>query len=144
VKSTLEVDCISQSLARTHLFWNLEPQELGLVSQIASEEAMTAGDVIIRAGAPESSVLVVIEGSVIVESADGKRIAEVGAGGIVGEVSLFDPLPRNETVIAKTSGSFMRFPSLDLWYMLDRNPLMALRVLNNLGRVMAARLRSAA
>jgi len=142
MKTTLENGCSCHTLARTHAFWGLEPAELLLVSQIVSEETMSPGDVLIREGEPESCLLILTEGMVRVMGRNGV-VTELGDGAVVGEVALFDQRPRTADVVATSYGRYLRIPSLDLWFMLDKHPELGMKVLNNLGRVMAARIRSA-
>lgn len=130
-------------LAKTHVFWDLDHDELHALAEIAVEHPFKAGEVIIRAGDTDCGLVVITRGHARVETSKGQLITEVGEGAVVGEIALFDQQPRSASIVAKTNCSTVQFSSLDLWLLLDKNPRLAAKVLYNLGRVMSARLRSA-
>ena len=52
-----------------------------------------AGEVLIHEGVPISSVLVVLQGTASVTLAGGREVARIGAGEVLGEMSMIDNRP---------------------------------------------------
>jgi CRP/FNR family transcriptional regulator, cyclic AMP receptor protein len=76
---------------------------------------------------------VLVEGKVDV-ARNGKRVATLGAGDFVGEISLLEPTPRTATVTAKTPLRFFVLTPKDFQQMLDENPSVERKVLRALAR----------
>ena len=74
-----------------------------------------------------------VEGEVDV-ARKGKRLATLGAGDWVGEISLFEPTPRTATVTARTPVRFFVLTPKDFQQMLDENPSVERKVLRALAR----------
>ena len=62
-----------------------------------------------------------VEGQVDV-ARKGRRVATLGAGDFVGEISLLEPTPRTATVTAKTPLRFFVLTPKDFKQMLEENP----------------------
>lgn len=74
-----------------------------------------------------------VEGEVHV-ARKGRRVATLGAGDFVGEISLFEPTPRTATVTAQTPLRFFVLTPKDFQHMLDENPSVERKVLRALAR----------
>lgn len=74
---------------------------------------------------------------------EGGHMADLGTGASVGEVALMDQQPRSATVISKGDTIIGSIRAMDLWMLMDDRPEIGKTVLFNIGRVLAARLRSA-
>ena len=59
-----------------------------------------AGEVLIHEGVPISSVLVVLQGTASVTLGGGREVARIGAGEVLGEMSMIDNRPPSATVTA--------------------------------------------
>lgn len=105
-----------------------------------------AGETIVRTGERDRTLHIVTDGVLEVIAAPGpgveqRRIATIAAGSVVGEMAFFDDAPRFNSVRALTAGhllslSFERFDVLAA-----RQPVLARRLLLDLGHVLAVRLR---
>ena len=62
---------------------------------------MTAGTLIVDQGQTGREAFVILDGSVIVKR-NGKKVATLGPGAVVGELSLLDHGPRTATVTCET------------------------------------------
>ena len=58
------------------------------------------GDTIIQAGQPISALFIVLSGNAVVKLPSGIEVARIGAGEILGEMSLVDRRPPSATVAA--------------------------------------------
>lgn len=99
-------------------------------------EPFEAGQTIFREGEPGDALFVVVEGELDVQVA-GKTVETVRPGGIVGEMALIDRERRSATVVARTSGRFVRVDEKRFTFLVEQTPFFALQVM----RIMAERLR---
>ena len=97
--------------AAAHLLNN--PSFAGLSLSEATEflrngrpRSYQAGEVLIREGAEGTALIVVTAGQVEV-SRGGRRLALLGPGATIGEMSLVDPGPRSATVMGRRSGDII-------------------------------------
>lgn len=87
------------ALRRTPLFAELPPRVMEqLVEKMELHEA-EAGDAIVREGEPGTSLYVISEGEVAVESR-GTQLARLGPSSFFGEISMVTDLPRSATIRA--------------------------------------------
>ena len=133
------MNTIFEQLKKLPYFADL-PERLLLRVCIASEQLHAApGNVIIEEGSKSDGLYVVTEGELEVTKTSGGRsisVARVGAGEVLGEMSLLDDVPRIATVTAITDVQYIKVPS-DTFGELLENPNMVLRML----RTVTSRLR---
>ncbi|MEX2651874.1 MAG: ATP-binding protein [Acidimicrobiia bacterium] len=133
------MNTIFEQLKKLPYFADL-PERLLLRVCIASEQLHAApGEVIIEEGSKSDGLYVVTEGELEVTKVSGGRsisLARVGAGEVLGEISLLDDVPRIATVTAITDVEYIKVPSDTFIELLD-NPKMVLRML----RTVTSRLR---
>jgi len=103
------------------------------------------GNVIIKEGAMQTEVVVVISGKLEVRAKqeDGSEIllAQVGPGETLGEISLFDPGPAAATVTAAEFSQLWRIADDDLIHFMQENPGAGNVLLRTLASILAQRLR---
>jgi signal transduction histidine kinase len=133
------VNTIFEELKKLPYFADL-PERLLLRVCIASEQLHAApGEVIIEEGSHSDGLYVVTDGELEVTKTSGGRsisVARVGAGEVLGEMSLLDDVPRIATVTAITDVEYIKVPSDTVGELLE-NPNMVLRML----RTVTSRLR---
>jgi CRP/FNR family cyclic AMP-dependent transcriptional regulator len=105
------------------------------------------GDTVVTAGAWEQSLYLVLEGQLEVLAGHGRRkyrkIASVGAGSVIGELSFFDGGARSAMVRAVTPAVLAEMSPAEFDALAAANPVLARRLLFDLGRILAQRLRAA-
>jgi len=105
------------------------------------------GDEVVTAGALEQSLYLVLEGQLEVLAEHGRRryqrIALVGAGSVIGELSFFDGEARSALVRAMTPAVLAELSRAEFDSLSAANPALARRLLLDLGRILARRLRAA-
>lgn len=119
------------------LFEGLSRRELSKIERASAEQALGAGDVLVREGAPPESLFVLLSGSVEVLRRDRRGtdyvVGELGPGELIGELAPIDSRPRTATVRAIAPCKVLVLPE-DL---LRSQP----KLLANVARAMGARLR---
>ena len=83
------------------LFSRLSQRQLNTVAKYADVVERRKGAVLAKQGAQGMEAILIVDGRARVEG-DGKAIAELGPGDVVGEMSVIDGKPRSATVIAET------------------------------------------
>jgi CRP/FNR family cyclic AMP-dependent transcriptional regulator len=120
-----------ESLKRAPLFADLSRKELVQLARLSDDVEVPADRVLCKEGDPGRKFFVLVEGKVDV-ARNGKRVATLGAGDFVGEISLLEPTPRTATVTAKTPVRFFVLTPND--FRLDENPSVKRKVLRALAR----------
>jgi CRP/FNR family transcriptional regulator, cyclic AMP receptor protein len=104
------------------------------------------GDAIVTAGASDQSLYLVLEGQLDVLAERGRRgyrrIASVGAGSVIGELSFFDGGGRSALVRAVTPAVLAEMSRSEFDALAAASPDLARRLLFDLGRILAQRLRA--
>jgi signal transduction histidine kinase len=135
----LSESSIFDQLKRLPYFADL-PERLLLRVCIASEQLHAVpGEVIIEEGSRSDGLYVVTDGELEVTKVSGGRVitvARVGAGEVLGEISLLDDVPRIASVTALTEVEYIKVPSQTFGELLE-NPTLVLRML----RMVTSRLR---
>jgi CRP-like cAMP-binding protein len=124
-------------LGRIPLFSGCSKNELRAIASLTTEVDFQAGSVLTRQGDPGDECFVIVEGSVEV-SIDDRVLAELGAGQVVGEMSLLDQGPRTATVTAKTGVKVLVLNPLEFMSMLDSSPGVAKKLLRSLAQRLRA------
>jgi hypothetical protein len=124
------------------LFRGLSREELDRFLNAATLVSASPGDRILREGERGDTVYILLKGLADVTRGDsGERTVNLlGAGDIFGEVGLLTATPRTASVIARAPCEVLVLSGPQLERFLEREPLIAARVLMNLSRILAAKL----
>ena len=82
------------------MFSACTPDELDALVARSQARQVPDGEAIVREGDTGSDFFVIATGKASVERG-GKEVDAIGEGGFFGELALFDPAPRNATVVAR-------------------------------------------
>lgn len=129
----------AESLNQVPLFASLPAAEIQALTQDTNTRAVRAGEVIIREGFHNESVIVLLAGEVEVIKAlgtpDERQLAVLGPGAFLGEMGLFTPDGlHTATVRAKSPVTLLDLPHHELDNLLLRHPKMSLEVIATLTR----------
>lgn len=128
-------------LRRAPLFAALDEEQAAELRGSMSDVTLARGDTLFHEGEPGDRLYVVTEGKVKLQrtSPDGREnmLAVLGAGELIGELSLFDPGPRTATAVAVTEVRLLGLGHADLQPWLSVRPQVAAALL----RAVARRLR---
>jgi len=95
---------------------------------------MTAGTTIIDQGQTGREAFIVLDGTVTVRR-NGRRVAELGPGAMIGELSLLDHGPRTATVTCDTDCELFVLDQRHFMGVLHDTPQLAARLLAHLARM---------
>ena len=90
------------------------------------------GRTLIREGERAQEFLVVVDGSLRV-TRKGRKVSDLGAGDIVGEIALVADLPRTATVTTSTSVRLLVLTARGFRDLLVDSPSIATKILQGLG-----------
>ncbi|HYF35105.1 MAG TPA: cyclic nucleotide-binding domain-containing protein [Prosthecobacter sp.] len=128
----------------TPLLANFRADELSLLSSFGDSRSYAAEEVLIREGADNNHLFLVLKGKLdVLQNIDGanKKVASLEAGDSIGEVSVFDPGPASATVRAATESEVWLITSESLDRLHDASPKVAYRLLSRITTCLSKRLR---
>ena len=110
--------CLLQNVP---LFSRLSQRHLNAVAKHVDGVHVREGTVLAKQGAQGLEAIIIIDGRARVE-VDGKAIAELSPGDVVGEMSVIDGKPRSATVIAQTPMNLLVLHRRDFMFLLESVP----------------------
>lgn len=123
------------SLRSVALFSACSKKELEKVAKAGDEIKMTAGTLIVDQGQAGREAFVILDGEVIVKR-NKRKIATLGTGDVVGELSLLDHGPRTATAICETDCSLLVIDQRRFLGVLDAVPAISHKLMAALaGRI---------
>ncbi len=123
------------ALGRIGLFEGLSKKELGFLAQQTTEVTVAEGTKLVTQGDLGREAMVLVEGSAVVRR-NNRKIAELGPGDVLGEMSLINHAPRNATVTATSSVTVLVMEAREFSSVVSANEGVALKLL----RTVVARL----
>ncbi len=108
-------------LRKIPLFSRLSQRQLNAVARHVDEVQIRKGAVLAKQGTQGLEAVIIVDGRARVEG-DGKAIAELTAGDVVGEMSVIDGKPRSATVIAETPMNLLVLHRRDFMSLLETVP----------------------
>ena len=120
----------------------LTAKEWSRLYTFADVRSFMAGEELVRAGDADDAFYVMTAGAA--EVLQGTRsIGQISEGSVFGEVAFFDRQPRSATIRALEAGSAARFSRVSFENLAAWEPVLARRMLYELGAALAMRLRAA-
>jgi CRP/FNR family cyclic AMP-dependent transcriptional regulator len=98
-------------LKQIYLFSNLSDEEARRLAAFATETSVAEGQILMKEGDYSTELIGIEEGTAEVVR-DGKKIASLSQGDVIGEMGLLSRAPRNASVIATSP---MRVMKLTHW-----------------------------
>jgi CRP/FNR family cyclic AMP-dependent transcriptional regulator len=122
-------------LRQVPLFANCSTKELQRIAKVATERHIPAGQAIVDQGQAGTEAYVLMEGTATVRR-NGKKVATLEPGAVIGELSLLDRGPRTATVITDAGATVLVVGQRDFQPILAEIPAIAEKVLASLaGRI---------
>lgn len=117
--------------AAVPLFEECSKRELKLLAKIAVVEARAAGATLISEGQCGSDAYVILQGKCRVLR-KGRRIGDIKAGDVVGDLSMLNGAERNATVVADSVLEVAIIGRRDFLSLLERSPSISRKLLTSL------------
>lgn len=110
------------------LFEGLGAAEVAQIEAISTPVRVSSGRQVTTEGSRGRECFVVLDGTVGVDR-NGERVAEIGAGGVVGEISLIDrDQQRTATAVALTDADLLVFSAQEFHTLVAEHPAVAARI----------------
>lgn len=124
-----------EHLAKVPLFSSCSKRDLQKIAKAGDEVVMPTGSVIVDQGQTGREAFVILDGTALVKR-NNKKVATLGAGAVVGELSLLDHGPRTATVIAETDVSLLVIGQRQFLGVIDEVPALSHKLMATLaGRI---------
>lgn len=117
-----------EKLRNVALFSSCSQRDLNKIARAGDEILVPAGTVLMEQGDMGREAYVILEGTATVKR-NRRKIADLGAGESVGELSLLDLGPRTATVEAATDLRILVLSARALTGLLDDSPALARKML---------------
>ena len=128
----------AEILSKIALFSLMKKRDLRRISKLTQRHRYQKGDVIVREGARDGRLFVIVSGEVaVIKDLDGPSevfLRELGSGTYFGEMALIDDYVRTASVVARVDTEVI---SLDRWNFRDeikKYPSVAVELLQTLSR----------
>jgi CRP-like cAMP-binding protein len=119
------------SLRNVPLFSACTKKELERVARAGDEITMTAGTLIVDQGQTGREAFVVLDGEILIKR-NNRKVATLGPGSVVGELSLLDHGPRTATAICETDCTLLVIEQRRFLGVLDAVPSISHKLLGAL------------
>ena len=123
-------------LKQVELFQRLPGEDLAQLAEVVRQVRFQAGEIILDQGEVSDRLYCVVEGEASVRAGN-QEIAKVHGGETIGELGLFDQVPRNNTVVALSEVVTFELQEDIFFALLEDRPEIARGII----AVMARRLR---
>ena len=124
-----------ESLRKVSLFSSCSNKDLEKIAKAGDEVSFTAGSLVVDQGQTGREAFVIISGTATVKR-NGKKVATLGTGAVVGELSLLDHGPRTASVIADTECVMLVISQRQFLGVIDAIPALSHKLLGTLaGRI---------
>jgi len=122
-------------LRNVSLFSSCSNKDLEKIAKAADEVKFGAGSLIVDQGQTGREAFIILSGSATVKR-NGKKVATLGAGSVVGELSLLDHGPRTASVVAETECTMLVISQRQFLGVIDAIPALSHKLLSTLaGRI---------
>lgn len=132
-------------LEQTDFFHGLSADETAALEEVLSQRNFKRAEMLCREGDAGDRMWLILKGSVSVrittETGEERRIAGLGRGTTVGEMALIESSPRSATIVADEEVVCYELSRAGFETLLNDHPMLASRILRNLAREFARRLR---
>jgi CRP/FNR family cyclic AMP-dependent transcriptional regulator len=118
-------------LSQVPLFNALSKRELQRIARASDELQVKKGTMLLEQGVDGHEAYIVVDGSATVRR-NGKKVATLSSGAVVGELSLLDGGPRTATVTADTDMSLLVISQPQFSGVLEEVPALSRKMLTAL------------
>jgi CRP-like cAMP-binding protein len=132
-------------LKKIPIFSGLNPSDYNLVARLSYKRHYRSQEIIFREKHPGAGMYVIQEGMVEIikglQSGGRHILIVLGEGDFFGELALLDSEPRSATAVAARATDIIGIFRPDLMDLVKREPKLGVKILTNIVRFIASRLR---
>lgn len=140
-------DTIATMLREVKVFENFEQSDLLFLAKHMQAYRARKGITIFHEGDQNCYLCVLIQGRINVYKEDQdnetKLLGTINSGKIFGEISIIDDLPHSASLIAESDAIFLLMSRESFRLCTEHEPILGVRLLGLIARLLCARLRSA-
>lgn len=118
-------------LKQVPIFAGLSRKELEVIAKGSDELTVSEGTIIVDQGQTGREAFLILSGTVTVKR-NGRKIATLEAGSLVGELSLLDHGPRTATAICDTECTFLVIDQRHFLGIVLASPILTTKLLSSL------------
>ena len=124
----------AEYLRKIPIFEGISKKDLNKLARAVEQIDVSKGETIVSQGdTSQSAAYVIVSGSAVVRRND-RKVAELGPGDVVGELSLLTDEPRNATVVMSEDGTALEIHRRHFMSLVDDSPIVARRVMEQLAQ----------
>ncbi len=124
-----------------YILGSLNEEDVVWFASVGQVHTIDAGSRLVEAGEPLTQLKILLEGKFGVYLEDGPALASLGAGDVVGEMSLVEKKPPSTTVVAEQPGRYLSIPLALLQDRLQTDIAFAARLYKAMALFLSDRLR---
>ena len=106
------------------LFSSCSSKDLERIAKAGDQVTFAKGETLTKQGEPGKEAFIILSGKAIVKRS-GKKVATLGTGSVVGELSLLDNGPRTATVVCDTECQVLVISRGNFLRVIDKGPALA-------------------
>jgi CRP-like cAMP-binding protein len=122
---------VASALENVSLFVECSKRELKLVAKVAKQKSVPANTTLMTEGEPGDTMMVILGGGATV-TMNGRKLAQLKSGDVVGELAPLARAARNATVVTNTACDFAEISRKDLFKLIDSAPGFSRKLLEAL------------
>jgi CRP/FNR family transcriptional regulator, cyclic AMP receptor protein len=130
-RTSVRAETVHRHFSSVPLFSECSKRELRLLGKTAIVEPRATGATLVTEGQTGANAFVILQGTCRV-TRKGRRVAQIEAGAVVGELSLLNPAPCNATVVADTHLDVAILRRRDFLALLESSPSISFKLLKSL------------
>ncbi len=134
---------LTDLIQRIPIFEGLSVQECRQVLVLCSQARYPSGKTIYAAGTPGREMLVILKGTVAIQTSNGTTVAELQAVDTVGEMEICTAQPRAARVVAEGEVSGLTIGQQELDSLITHNHDVGVKILKNIIGSLAHKLTAA-
>ena len=127
-------------IQKLELFKGLAAEQVQRLLPICHFKDFESGDEVYAAGSQSREMLILLTGGINVVGNTGELLAEISPGASVGEMGVFTGEPRSADIVAAENSRGIAITKAELGKLLDMNPDLYIKLLNNLVAILSNRL----
>ena len=122
------------------LFDDLDYTQIGALIDIGAIEEPAAGQVLCESRTIDEKLVILLEGQLYLESADGDFLDDLKAVRVIGEMGVFTGQVRSSRVLGTPGARVLLIPAVELEDLLEEDPQLAHHLFSSLIKLLYTRL----